>query len=330
MIVSGRRAENGWIIRAAVRPRRAGRLRQPTGAEERRMRTNHRTAFAIVLISPLCFALQPFGQSGDKPTLAEQRKRLADVHRGMSAEQVLKKLGKPDEMRRVPNSGILDGVGYGTNGAPEVERWAYGTLGKGMFARVGFVSLDRNGQVLIARSPDVFSDRAERLFERVLPKDEQAVPTPSKMSCQVGHVQYIPFETVTLKGPIGTFTAPEGVKMTVTLKNAGPTAFELKHGAATGVVVLLLVELYDAGGVLLFRENYLRYLSTYSFDPAKWPVLSVPAGRERSEEFVFRPDEAFGPLPAGKYSLRVYFPFEEKKYYPSNLVSFEWKGRGKK
>lgn len=271
------------------------------------------------LVALCCLAHSP----DEKPdTLQDRRKRLVSV-KGMTAEQVLKTLGKPDEVRRVPEGGVLDGVHHGTPDASEVERWAYGRVAKGEFARVGIVSLNRDGKVVIARSPDVFSG-ADELPERVLPKGDPAVATPSKMSCHIGSAQYIPSEKVSVKG-IGTWTGPEGLKMTVALKNAGSTAYELKHDAATSVVGLLIVELYDAGGVLLFRDNYLRYHSTFSFDPAKWPVLSVPAGREKSEEFVFRPDREFGPLPAGKYSVRVYFPFEEGKYYPSNLVRFEWK-----
>jgi RNA polymerase sigma factor (sigma-70 family) len=256
---------------------------------------------------------------GDKSaTQPDQRKQLVDVQ-GLTAEQVLRRLGNPDEVRRIPASGLLDGVRYGTKEAPEVERWAYGTAGKGTFARVGFVGFDRDGRVVVAMSPDGFSDPAYKLPELVPARTDRAVETPSKMRCHVGPVEYIPARGLT----------PERLKTTVTVKNAGPGAFELKHDAATSVRRFLLVELYDAAGVLLFREDQMRYHSPFSPDPARWPVLAIPAGREQSEELVISPASGFGALPAGKYALRVYFPFEEWRYYPSNLVGFELEERPK-
>lgn len=199
-------------------------------------------------------------------------------------------------------------------------------MGKGLFTRVGFVLL-KYGKVVEAKSPDVFLCPGEKMPERVLTKTDQAVATTSKMTCQIGPVRYISSEKIDMGG-LKPFIAPEGLKMTVSLENAGPKVFDFKDDAADGIVGLLLIELYDTDGVLLFRENYVRYHSRFSFDPAKWPVLSVPSGRRKSEEFVFRPDEEFGPLPSGRYSVRVYFPFENErnyKYYPSNLLSFDWR-----
>lgn len=275
---------------------------------------------AVVLICLCCFAPQLAGQPVDKPaTLADQRKSLAAVE-GMTKDQVLKALGKPDEVRRIPEDGLLDGVRYGPPAAPEVERWAYGVVAKGKFARVGFVGFGRDGKALVALSPDGFSDPAYKRPDLVPAKAGRAVESPAKMSCHVGPVEYIPARGLT----------PEWLKMTVTVKNGGAKAFELKHDAANDVRRFLLVKLYDADGGLLFREDQMRYHSPFSFDPAKWPVLTIPAGREKSEELMISPASGFGPLPAGKYALRVYFPFGEGKYYPSNLVTFELKERAKK
>src|SRR5262249_22857778 len=149
---------------------------------------------------------------------------------------------------------------------------------------------------------------------------DRAVETPSKMNCHVGPVEYIPAKGLT----------PEWLKMTVTVKNAGPKTFELKHDAAASVRRFLLVELYNADGGLLFREDQVRDQSPSASDPSRSPILTIAAGREQSEELVISQASGFGPLPAGKYAVRVYFPFEEGKYYPSNLVRFELKERAKK
>src|SRR5206468_1166016 len=78
---------------------------------------------------------------------------------------------------------------------------------------------------------------------------------------------------------------------------------------------------YDATGTLLFRLDEMRYHSPITFDSAKWPVLAVDPGKELSSPLYFSPSHGFGPLPPGKYSLRVYFPFDEGEYYPVQLVS---------
>jgi hypothetical protein len=278
---------------------------------------NRRRAAALVCLC--CLVLHSPGQPGNKPaTLAAQRKRLAGVE-GMTKDQVLKTLGKPDEERRIPEGGLFDGIRYGSPDAPEVERWAYGPLAKGKFARVGFVGFGRDGRALVAMSPDGFSDPAYKLPEMVPAKGDGAVESTAKMSCHVGPVESVPTRGLT----------PEWLKLAVTVKNGGTKAFELKHDAAASMRRFLLVELYDANGVLLFREDQMRYHSPFSFDPSMWPVLTIAAGGEQSEELVISPAIGFGPLPAGKYAVRIYFPFEEGKYYPSNLVRFELKKRAK-
>jgi len=50
----------------------------------------------------------------------------------------------------------------------------------------------------------------------------------------------------------------------------------------------------------------------------------------RREEVYVSPAHGFGELPAGTYSMRVYFPFLEQKYYSSNLVRFEMPKRKEK
>jgi hypothetical protein len=111
-------------------------------------------------------------------------------------------------------------------------------------------------------------------------------------------------------------------KMKVTVKNSGMERFELKHHAAAHMQRFLVLEVLDATGTLLFREDKMNFHSPIHFDPAKWPTLALPPGKEITEEVSFSAASDFGPLPPGKYAVRAYFPFEKRKYFPSNLASF--------
>lgn len=284
------------------------------------MQTNHLTVQTLLIVAcfyPLAVVL---GQGGDesKKTLQDQRKLLAGVHAGMKSEEVLKILGKPDEVRPVPTDSLLDGVRLLGGSSPEdseTERWVYGIQAKGKFARVGYVSIDRKGTVAAAVVADYFSAPSATRPEQVTSKSDQAAESPAKMSCHVGPIENVPAVGLT----------PEGIKTKITLKNSGPARFELKHDAAYSMRRFLLVEIYDSTGVLLYRDDSMRYHSPSNLDPTKWLALSVPAGKELSEDLTFLPGSGFGPFLPGKYSLRVYFPFEKGKYYPSNLATFELK-----
>src|SRR5262249_19859275 len=158
------------------------------------------------------------------------------------------------------------------------------------FTRVGIVSLDRNGKVVAAVPADRLADR--RTSPRLAPvQADGAVASPSKLSCHVAAVQLIP--------AVGQTAAH--LKTKVTLKNSGTQRFELKHDAASTLRRFLLIEVYDAQGALLFRDDEMRYHSPGSPDPARWPVLAIPAGQEIAAELSFSPAHGFGPLPTGTY-----------------------------
>ncbi len=244
-----------------------------------------------------------------KGSLQERRKRLAALEAGMTADEVIRAVGKPDEVRRIRADQLLDGMRlYG-----ETERWAYGILGKGMFAAVGYVGMDSNGKVVAAVPADDFARAWWPGPVQVAARTDSAMETPSKRSLQLGPVKTLP--------AAGGTTAR--LQTTVTLKNAGTERFELKHDAASAMRRFFVIEIQDAQGNLLFREDQMRYHSPVSIDPARWPVLSVPTGKEIPEELILSPAHGFGPLPPGPYSVRVYFPLEKGKYYPSNRVPFD-------
>jgi hypothetical protein len=252
---------------------------------------------------------------GPKGSIEEERKRLASVRHGSAAEEVMRILGKPDEIRTFPQDRLLDGTRkVSFNDEPETERWAYGVLAKGMFARIGYVSMDHNRKVLCATPSDWFAYPNVKLPKLVGAKTNQAVETASNMTCLVGPIKHIPADGETA----------QAFKTKVTLKNSGTASFELQNDAASNWPMLLLVEVYDSAGQLLFRDEWFHYTSL-RYDDANRPVLSIGAGKEESENRYFSPGHGFGALPPGKYSVRMYFPFEERRYYPSNLVRFEVK-----
>src|SRR5579859_3481259 len=123
------------------------------------MNAKHRPIALLTLLAlALCGATVP-GQDAAKARaqLFEERQRLASLRPGMTTEAVLEAIGKPDEVRRVPEDQLLDGIrlqGDVPGIGPETERWAYGITGKGMFARVGYVSIDRNRKVVAAVPAD--------------------------------------------------------------------------------------------------------------------------------------------------------------------------------
>ena len=267
--------------------------------------------------SPVAPAQQPNPKKDDAERLQEERKRLAGLQAGMTSDQVLKVLGKPDEIRRLTEGQLLDGkrLSGEPDYGPETERWAYGILGKGLFAKVGYVSIDHNGKVIAAMPADQCLHTKKDPFERVAATSDEAVATSSKMSCHIGPLAIVPPEGEST----GAFTTR------VTLKNAGKEPFELKYRAAPSIDALLLIEVYDSAGTMLFREDNMLHHLRIDSDARQRPLLSIPPGKEKSDNCSIYPAFGFGRLPPGQYSVRAYFPLEKAKYYPSNLVRFEVK-----
>lgn len=255
-----------------------------------------RLTFAVsVMHGPLESA---FGQTlaPSKLKQAAISSRINEIKSGMTSDQVLKRLGKPDEVRRRGKDGLpFDGAPCYTN---ETERWAYGTLGNGKFASAGIVCFSDQGRVVAAMTPD----RTYGVEELKKPGSDKAVETPLKLTCAVSFIKY----------ELGF------VHTTVSVNNAGTADFFVKRADDFSFPYGFVCELLDSNGKRLFVENMIGYLSGRPRTD-----LHIPPHTQKSGPMNFSPASDFGSLPPGKYKVRVYFPFEENKFYPSNTREFE-------
>ena len=221
-------------------------------------------------------------------------KRLAP---GLPAAQVRQLLGPPDEIRtQQPDRSWAVGAAVA---------WAYGVLAPGGFARTGLVLLDERQRVLAIRSP--VEQGLVRPGARAIALSDEAVRSPAGMSCRLAQVARDQY----------------GITAEVKLINAGSEAFRFAHDH-TFVRMNLVVELFSSKKELLSRQDMLSYHSPFGSDRAQWPVLTIAPFGEHSEQVHLNSGwREFGPLPAGRYFVRVAFPFENDKFFPSNLVPFE-------
>jgi hypothetical protein len=250
--------------------------------------------------------------------LLQQRQRLANITPGTRAEQAIHSLGKPDEIRRIAIGGLLDGcrILYITPGGMELdeaERWVYRPLATGMFAATGFLSLSRDGIVIGAEPADYFCKPKAKIPHLVPAPSDMAVEASGKLLCRVLWVE--PVE--------GRGETQRSLKVKAAITNAGQKRFEVKDPVASDFHWLMIVEVRDATGALLFREYRPEGSSFHPQGPPQ--TLSVPAGAERSDTFFVQPEIGFGRLPPGTYYLRVYFPLERSDYFPSNRIRFDLK-----
>ncbi len=222
---------------------------------------------------------------------------LARLRPGMSAAEVRRLLGPPAEIRtQQPDRSWIVGA---------AAAWTYGVLAPGGFARSGLVLMDERQRVLSIRSP--VERGLVRPLATAIPLSDKAVASPAGMICRLAAA--IPDE--------------HGVTAEVALLNTGSQPFRFAHDH-TFVKFNLVVELYNADKELLSREDMLSYHSPHSSDQSKWPVLTIAPGGERSERVQLGSGwREFGPLPAGRYFVRVAFPFENTALFPSNLLPIE-------
>ena len=231
--------------------------------------------------------------------LETRRATLCSVRAGMTEDQVLEILGKPDEVRARGEVGAV----------AEKYRWVYGTDREGQFPRVGSVMFGDDDKVCMVHCPS-------RVAEQMLPANtwppflEHPQKTSSGMYCSIDKV----------------FRNPEfdnAHYMRVSLVNSGQSKFSYRHDH-TGIRFSLMVEVYDADRILLLREPLHTHHSPRSADPSQWPVLKVPPGSRVSEDVpIWWKDVNDGALHPGVYYIRVAFPFEKSKFYRSGLTKWE-------
>ncbi len=186
-------------------------------------------------------------QESAKTAIEAQRKLLGSIKPAMTSEEVIRILGKPDEVRRVadPKSSFHDGYYVGEN-----ERWVYGIQKKGTFARVGFVSMGADGRVFLTASPtssDTLGDwdKSEGI--------KRADGPHSKLSIQIA-----------TDPMVEQAEAPGYIKIRVTLNNSGDAPFELKANGASNIRSLMIFEIFDSAGALLFCENEMMGISPFA------------------------------------------------------------------
>lgn len=217
---------------------------------------------------------------------------MSRIDVGMSEEQVLAIAGPASEIRRE------DGKRPWIVGAREA--WAYGSKEPGSFAFGGLVLLDAEKKVMSVLSPlDPITVRAKKLRW-----SETAEVDDRGLSCHLAV----------------TGTHETGANAIVTLRNDGAATFERRHGF-TGIGFDLIVELFDENRRILAREDTLSLFSPFS--PDQTQVMSIPARGAISEPVSLgRSWIHFGKLPAGRYLIRVAFPFEVGRFSVSEPVAF--------
>jgi hypothetical protein len=222
--------------------------------------------------------------------------RLCSVREGMTESQVSELIGQPEEIRFNGETGIVG----------EAYRWVYGVKSKGKFPRIGAVIFRENHTVFASYCPT-------RPFPSLpsISFSESPQSTPSGMCCTVDKV----FRNPSLY---------DIRYIRVSLRNNGTTKYQYTNDH-TGIRFSLFLEVYDARKVLVLREPLFAYHSPYSISRSEWPVFQVPAGAWKSEDVpIWWRSEADGTLPHGTYYLRVAGPFEEKRFFGSNLAKWEF------
>jgi len=222
---------------------------------------------------------------------------FANIKQFMDETNVVALLGLPDEIRVIDAEHLLDGVGY----EGETYRWAYGVRSPGTFARIGVLSFSKFHQVLHHRSPTY---RTHDATER---HPLQCAASSNGLSCAVSDV---------------TMTEARGETVRwwsaqVTLENGGEREYSRKT-ISDSIHRLSTIEVYDEHKLLIYSDDHRLYSSAF-FPNA---VFSLRAGGRRAEAVNFSPDGSFGPLPPGRYFVRVCFPYTNTAFISSNFSEF--------
>jgi hypothetical protein len=265
--------------------------------------------------------------------LTERQRRFALIRREASEADVVRILGKPDEIRPVPSGGTLDGFRAGccwNLDDFEITRWAYGVEQHGTFAKIGIVCWGKRKTVILAVSPvydcsKEFVSGSAMLVqvqgnshipvaeERMSAVCQLATPACQFEQEELGNM--IPFlhkgsasasglacrvDCVNVVGSIDPYMMI--IRATMTVMNNGNKTLTWRTDAKTFRSATTLY-IYDANEVPIFR-SYPRFgASVDDHEPAF--VLQLPPGEQQQEQLQFTPGREFGRLSAGIYHLRL-------------------------
>jgi hypothetical protein len=276
-------------------------------------RARERWLLILLRIAPLCISVGCSTENHPTPTTPEKHELISQIRPGMTEQEARDLLGPPDEVRTITEGRLLDGTRiYSSEDTEngETYRWAYGNRQPGTFARTGIVSFDKAGRVICAQSP------VQRISFSPIPPalgdPGKPLESPIGLSCRVDG--------------ISSLGEAEGETVrwwsaSVTLTNSGKTDFTRRTSIDPSIHRLSTVEVYDSEQSLVSRDDHRTAGSPISFTDTL--ELSVPAGQSRTEKLNFCTDEYFGPLPPGRYFLRVCFPYTNDKFICSGLKEFQ-------
>jgi hypothetical protein len=216
----------------------------------------------------------------------------------MAESRVSALAGEPDEVGLKGSAGFVE----------EAYRWVYGFKSKGDFPLIGAVIFRTNHTVLTSYCPT-------RPFPLIppVPFSESAQSSPSGIRCTIDRV---------FRNP-DFYNSPY---IRVSVQNTGTIEFRYTNDH-TGIRFSLILEVYDAHKAVVLREPLFRYHSPYIPFRSEWPVMVVAPGARYSEDVpIWWRDESDGRLPNGTYYVRVSLPFEDKKFFGSDLAKWEFPG----
>jgi len=233
---------------------------------------------------------------------------VSKIGEGMTDGEVSRLLGPPDDIRTLDQEHLLDGVRVLSSLNPtnaELRRWAYGVRQPGTFARAGVVSFDGHNRVIWTQTPlghgPVSSDAMTR-------HPGGASKSLDGLSCRI--------DEISLKEARGETTRLWSAK--VTIANSGNTDFSADC-YVDAIQRQCAVQVYDKDQTLIFLDDHSNSDNGFGSRRSKF---AIPAGAARTEELHFFPDSYFGPLPPGRYLLRVLFRRGEGSFIPSAMVEF--------
>jgi len=215
----------------------------------------------------------------------------------MTEEDVVRILGKPDEIRVKGKLGIV----------AESYRWVYGVKRKGEFPLVGSV---------------IFNER--KVVDHIF--------CPSKGISNILNQRAVVFSELPQKTNEGRYCEIERVfkkdnsnYLEVSIVNEGDQPWLYPHDN-TGIRFSIILDIFDVEKNIILREPLFGYHSPISLDRSKWPVIKVLPDQRFSEDVpIWWRNRNDGVLYPGTYYVRVAFPFDAETFYGSNLVKWELK-----